>query len=354
MAWIPAAISAGGSILGGLAGGGGSEHYGPSENIWKPFRQPLEDLGLSFMDLYNQNPSGTNANMDAGIQGMANMGQTMQPFVDYGMGMMGSGVGALGNLNQIGQNYMNYDPTSYNSQYQNGQATVGGMDQGAFNQSFGNYASAIQPMLQSIGQMNANAYNRQALPGVASQAIMSGNTGGDKWGMNNALKFGEMAQANAGAAGQMYGQGAQQANQIGAQFGSQNLSALNSMAQLNTQLGNQLRFQQSGRNAELGLQALQGAGDLYGNMLAQGNSYFSPTASLLQQIPQYQYQAGQAELNAPLNWRGSIFDYLAKAGQGGGAGSTFGPTQTSPWPAVIGEVADAGIGWYDSTRTKEG
>ena len=112
------------------------------------------------------------------------------------------------------------------------------------------------------------------------------------------------------------------------------------MARLNTSLGNQYGFGQAMQNAEMqnryGLGALQGAGDVYGNMLSQTNPYYTAMIQMMAGIPQSQYQAGLLKRDAPVDWLTSTLDPMLKIGtagspSGGAGGSGFNTQNAQSW-----------------------
>ena len=302
MAWVPMAMQVGGSLIGGLMGSKGGGGYGGGMDFFnKVARKPMEDtLGMA-KDVYEAGKAG-NALMDQGFLNAQNLQQNLNPYMNYGNQMLGigtaAGAGALG----AGMGLLGFNPMAYNAQFQAGGAYGPQYQQGLYNQIMGNAQGAINPMLQSIANMNARMFNEQALPGMAAQAIGSGNTANTKWGLNNAVLARGVADANAQAAAGLYGNAFQQANQTAGQYGLEQANAINQMMRLNTQLGNQLSFQQAGQNAELGLRALGAGGDLFGNLMAQTNPYWSGMINSITGLPQLQASLGLAQRNAPMDW----------------------------------------------------
>jgi hypothetical protein len=224
---------------------------------------------------------------------------------------------------------LNFDPTQFNQMFQGAGAVGPQFDQGAYNQAFGNYSSAIQPMLSSIGQMNADALNRTALPGMTASAIQSGNMSGTKVPMNAALLAGETAKANANAAAQMYGQGAQQGNQLGGAYGQSMADAINAAMLQNSSLGNQLNFRQGQSNAEMAMRGLQQGGDLYGNLMSQSSPYWGAMVNAVSALPGRLTELGTMQRDAPMDWLKGYQDLITNVGTagapsggaGGGGGS---------------------------------
>jgi hypothetical protein len=219
---------------------------------------------------------------------------------------------------------MNYDPSQWNQQFQGTGAMGPQFDQNAYNQTFGNYQSAIQPMLGSIADMNARMLNERELPGVAAGAIGSGNTAGSKWGNNSAIAERGAMDRNAQAAAQMYAQGAQQGNQIGGAYGQSMADAMNRAMLQNSALGNQYNFGQADANRQAQLRALGLGTDAFSKMVDQTNPYWQGMLEAQTQLPGMYANMGMMQRNAPADWLNMQQDALLKvgnAGTGGAAGA---------------------------------
>lgn len=290
----------------------------------KAARQPMLDTLKTAKDIYSQ--PAINPLMQQGFDLAALLPQTMQPYLDYGTAMLTAGGGGMaGQMAGAGQ-LMGFDPTMYNAQFQAGGAVGPQFDQRTYNQVFGNYQAGIDPMLQSIAQMNARTLNEQMLPGVAGQAIMSGNQAGSKWGDNTAIAQRGALDRNAQAAAQLYAQGAQQGNQMGGQYGLSTADAINRALLQNTALGNQLNFAQASDNAQNKLRALGLATDVYGNVVGQTNPYFDSMVNLQAKLPSLLQQYGMAQRNAPADWLGQYQDAISVVGNFGTGGASSVPS----------------------------
>ena len=96
-------------------------------------------------------------------------------------------------------------------------------------------------------------------------------------------------------------------------------------------------------NAEMqnryGLGALQGAGDIYGQMMSNTNPYFDAMTQMMAGIPQSQYMAGKMKLNAPLDWANSSLGTLLQVANAGA------PTSTGVGGGSADGSADRGERW---------
>ena len=335
-----------GQAIGGKMGQPGG--YGAGyDYVNKDIRPFLKAMGADLNSIYGANKSGLNDWMTQGLEGLYNMGQTYKPMLDYGQSMLGMGAqagqGAMGAADAMRA----FNPYLSNQQYQAGQAYGPQYDYGTAMGMMSMAPGFINPMLQSIAGMNQRTLGENLLPQMAGSAIGTGNTTSSKWGTNNAILQRGMLDANAQAAAQMYGNIGNQAMQTAGQYGLNAADWLNQMARLNTSLSNQYGYQQALQNAEMqnryGLAALQGAGDIYGNMMSNTNPYFSAMTQMLAGIPQSQYMAGKMKLMAPTDWLTSNLDPMLKIGTAGSpsgvAGGGTNAQQAQNWGNMFGELA---------------
>jgi hypothetical protein len=319
---IGAGVGAAGNYLGQKSGqapgfGGGMDYFN------KVARQPMIDTLGYAKDLYSKG-TDINALMQQGIDAMSGLRTDLAPYLQYGQNMLGLGGQAASDIQGIAGLLANFNPAQFNAQYQAGQAYAPQFAQDVYGQAMSNAQGAINPMLQSIAQMNADAFNRQTMPGIAANAISVGAPT-SKWGINNALAVGELGKANAGAAANLYGQYGQQALGLGGNFGLARGDAINRMGQLNTQLSNQLGFQQAGNNADNYLRAMMGAGGLQGNLLAQTNPYVQLMMQTLSALPGQEFALGQLQNNAGFDRLGAYQDLISAVGNAGTGGASANP-----------------------------
>lgn len=350
------AASVGGSLLQSSMNSP-PKYGGGYDYINKDMRTPISNVGKDVNAIYGANKSGLNDWMTAGLEGLANMGQTYQPYIDYGQSMLNAGgQGAGGALDAAGR-LSAFNPYTSNAQYQAGQSYGPQYDYGTAMGMMSMAPGFINPMLQSIAGMNQRTLGENWMPDMAGNAIGSGNTTSSKWGTNNAILQRGMMDANAQAASGLYGQMGQQAMEAGSQYGLSAGDWKNQMERMNTELGNTLGFRQSMENAgmqnQYGISALEGAGNIYGNVLNQSNPYFSQMIQMLAGIPQSQYAAGQMKMNAPLDWANSNLATMLQVGSAGaptssGVGGGGNSTQGKNWGSMFGELANQAItGWQN-------
>ena len=325
-----------GNYIGGKIGQPGG--YGAGyDYINKDIRPHLKQFGADLAGIYGANKSGLNDWMTQGLEGLYNMGQTYAPMLQYGNDMLNVGGGAAQGAMSAADKMMNFNPYLSNAQYQAGQSYGPNYDYGTAMGMMSMAPNFINPMLQSIAGMNQRTLGENLMPQMAGNAISSGNTAGSKWGTNNAILQRGMMDANAQAASGLYGQIGQQAMQAGSQYGLSAGDWANQMARLNTSLGNELSFRQNMNNADnlnrYGMAGLQGAGDIYGNMMSQTNPYYTAMIQMMAGIPQAQYQAGLLKRDAPVDWLTSTLDPMLRIGTagspGGGAGGSGFNTQNA-------------------------
>lgn len=348
MAWgalASTALNIGGQYLGSKMGK--APGYGAGyDYVNKDIRPHLKQMGADLAGIYGANKSGLNDWMTQGLEGLYNMGQTYQPMLDYGQSMLGMGAQAGQGAMGAAEAMRAFNPYLSNQQYQAGQAYGPQYDYGTAMGMMSMAPSFINPMLQSIAGMNARTLGENLMPQMAGNAIGSGNTTSSKWGTNNAILQRGMMDANAQAASGLYGQIGQQAMQAGSQYGLSAGDWANQMARLNTSLGNQYGYQQALQNAEMqnryGLGALEGAGNIYGNMMSNTNPYFSAMTQMLAGIPQSQYMAGKMKLMAPTDWLTSNLAPMLQIGTAGSpsgvAGGGGNAQQAQNWGNMFGEL----------------
>jgi hypothetical protein len=348
---ISTAASIGGGILGSASGGDS-----PSKGYWKPFREPIKDVGTGpggMYDIWKANKGGTNPLMDAGLAGMGNIDQTLNPWVNYGQQMMTLGGNSAASMGQIGQQMAGWNPAMANASWQNGGA-VGAQ----YNPMLAAMIMGQAPVDQTIAALTRDNWrnlNEGQMPANALKASLSGNNRGSKWGLNNAVMTRGTMDRNADVVASVmnnaYGLGVTTAGQ----YGLANADAANQMAQLNTTGMNDtaLKLAQGNQQAynEYGMAGLTGAADVYGNLMAQAAGYFTPSAQIASNIPQMQYQAGLNQRNAPMDWASAAMEGL-RSGASPSVSGGGGQQQPSPWPAALGQVGDAAIDWWNSRTPK--
>jgi hypothetical protein len=322
-AWVLPAIQAGASILGGLMGSGGSpnQYGGGMDYFNKVARKPMEStLGLA-KQVYDQ--GATTPLMDQASGMMTNLPNTISPYLQYGNQMLQASPEAFNGVMGAGNALARFDPTGYNQQFQAGQAVGPAYGQQAYSQVMQNAQGAINPMLDQIGKMNSRIFGEQMLPRNAGAAIMAGDTSGSKWTQSNSLDARSMAEANAQAASSLYGNAFNQAAGVGADYGSAAAQAQNAMTGINTQMGNQLRFQQGQQNASGLLDAWRGAGSNFGQALNMSDPYFASMMQSQIALPQMLFNMGLQQRNAPADW---LTQYQNAIGTVGTAGAPTGGT----------------------------
>jgi hypothetical protein len=303
----------------------------------KIVRQPLVDLTGQLQQLYNANSTGINPLMQQGFDAAGGLQQSMNPYLQTGNQYLQGGLDAFGGAFGGARALMDFNPYAYNAQYQAGQAYGPQYAQGVYQQAMSNAQGAIAPMLAQIGQMNARMFNRQMLPGIAASAIDAGAPT-TKWGLNNALAAGEVANANANAAANLYGNAYNAAANLGGQYGLNASDQYNRMAQLNTQLQNQLQFQQAGQNLTGALSGMNYGSQILQHLAGLGGDQLGMMMDMTARLPGLQIGYGQLQQNAPWDVASKYFGLLS------GIGGVGAPTTSTPGAGGSNAAAGAQAG----------
>jgi hypothetical protein len=352
MPWGAAAGAAIGAIgsYGSAKAGAGNTFGGGMDYANKVARQPMIDTLEDINRIYGG--PAVNELMQQGFDAASGLPAQLQPYLNYGNAMMGAGAGATQGLMQGAGQLMGYDPTQYNATFQGAGAVGPEWAQNTFDQIMGNVPGVVNPMLQSIAAMNARTLGEQQLPGVAGNAILSGNDAGSKWGQQNSITQRGMIDANQRAATDIYGQFGGQAMQQAGQYGIETADAYNQAMLQNMAVGNQLNFSQASDNAQNRLSALNYGTGAYGDLLDAANPYWGAMMQIQTQLPGLYTQLGEMQRNAPADWlkmKQDAIGVVGNFGTGGAAGAN-GAT-TVDYAKGIGEGALAGINVADYFKT---
>lgn len=351
MPWVAGVGAAIGGIASGLgSASAGGEHKGVSETLWKDSIPGITDLRGLFEGLINQSPS--NPNIEGGLQGMANLGQTLSPMTGYGSALLGASMPGMAMLPQLGMAMAGFNPYTSNAGFTPGQAAQANYNP-ALAQQITNGAP-IDDAIQAATRDMWRGLNWDTLPQLKSGAAASGNSGSSKFDQKRTLAEQMTADRSADVAAQMklgaYGKGVDTASQ----YGLTNAGMQQQMGLANTELGNESVLRQSLANAgmmnQYGMNALTGSADIFGNLLNQGAGMFSPLTGLLTQLPQMQYQAGLAQRDNSLNYYQQLLNPLMNIATGGGTAGQAGysPNYGQPNPiwGALGQIGSAAIqGW---------
>ena len=247
MAWIAPAISAAGSIAGGLLGGDTGDPIADVKHIYgkdfgNQYVNPWRDMIMN-MPQQEYYPGQTVADMhpgvSAGYQGMIDFGQNNPA---YGLQSMqgAAGLNSLGLGNQFLQQSMQQGGPSF--QY----------DQNAYDQSMANLMPAMQGTYDDMTRDIGRELNWSTLPGIDMGSAMAGGFGSSRGDLASGMATGMAEDRMADIGSQIFQNASNQ---------SQDAAMRGGLGTLNAQLGSQGQMLSGAQGlANVGL---PGIGDAY-------------------------------------------------------------------------------------------
>ncbi len=334
MPWIPAAISAGGAIIGGMSSGGGTPAIHPMDNIPDFLQDDYMGIAGGVADLQtpdyyqgqlvaDQNPWTQNA-----LQGMGGFGQEGGMGYNAANSIMGAGQQGLQGIG-LGMDFMQGMQGRGPNQFQ--------YDQGLYDQTMGNMMPGVQNQFDMGALSMQQNFDWNMLPGLNMNNALSGGQGNTRFGQAGALGQAMTNQNIANFGNQLWGNANQMANQNAYGAGSQNLGSANAFD----------NAMMSGYG-QYGQQGAQMMGQGYG--MGQQNLGIGLQAGQIQQgydqsLIDSQMKKWNFEEQAPWIATQQKLSMLPKPG--GYESSTPGMT---PWQGAM-EGSKAALGLYDAWKT---